>query len=74
MEVRIPCQWGGNSRAGGIGLGGLEGSGSSGWVGVEENPILKAREFPPQWPGATPLLAYLTLSQEAFRLPIGWKL
>ncbi len=35
-----------------------------------ENPILKAREFPLQWPGASPLLASLTLSQEALSLPI----
>ncbi len=28
--------------AGGIGLGGLEGGGSSGWVGVGENPIPEA--------------------------------
>ncbi len=49
-------------QPGGIGLGGLEGGG--------ENPIPKAREFPPQWPGASPLLASITLSQEALRLPI----
>ncbi len=39
-------------------------------VGVGENPIPKSREFPPQWPGASPLLAYQTLSQEDLRLPI----
>ena len=38
--------------------------------GVGENPIPKAREFPPQWPGASPLQASLTLSQKALRLPI----
>ena len=45
---------GGNSWSGGIGLGGLEGSGivPGGW-GVGGNPISKARESPPQWPGAS---------------------
>ncbi len=41
-----------------------------GW-GVGENPIPKACEIPPQWPGASPPLTSLTLSQEAIRLPIG---
>ncbi len=40
-----------------------------GW-GVGENSIPKAREFPSQWPGASLLLASLTLSQEALLLPI----
>ena len=31
VEVRVKGQWGGNSRAGGIGLRGLEGDGSSVW-------------------------------------------
>ncbi len=70
MEVRFQAQWGGNSWAGGIGLGGFEGGGSSGWVGSGGNPIPKAREFPPQWPGASLPLTSLTLSQEALRLPI----
>ena len=39
-----------------------------GW-GVGENPIPKAHEFPPQWAGASPLLASLILSQEALKLP-----
>ena len=40
-----------------------------GWA-VGENPILKACEFPPQWPGTSLPLASITLSQEALRLPI----
>ncbi len=67
-EVRFQGLWGGNSQGGGIGLGGLEGVGSSRWVG--ENQILKAYEFPPQWPVASLLLASQTLSQESLRLPI----
>ena len=47
MEVGFQGQWGGNSWAGEIGLGGLEGGGSFGW----EKKILEAHEFPPQWPG-----------------------
>ncbi len=70
VEVRFQGQWRGNSRAGLIGPGVLEGGGSYGWVGFGVNLIPKAREFPPQWPGASPLLASLTLSQEALRLPI----
>ncbi len=69
-EVRVQDQYGGNALAGGIGLGVLEGGGSSGWVGVGENPIPKEREFPPHWPGASLPLASPTLSQEAPRLPI----
>ena len=39
--MRFQGQWEGNAWAGGIGLGGLEGGGSStGWVGSGENPIL----------------------------------
>ena len=38
MEVRVQGQWGGKSQAGGIGLGGLEGGGSSVWVGSGGNP------------------------------------
>ncbi len=70
-EVRLQGQLGGNARAGEIGLGGLEGGGvvPGGW-GVGDNPIPKARESPPQWPGTSLPLASLTLSQEALRLPI----
>ncbi len=39
---------GGRDWVGRIGLGKLEGGGSFGWVGVEENPTLKAHELPPQ--------------------------
>ncbi len=33
-EVKVQGQWGGNTQAGGIGLGVLEGGGSSRWWGV----------------------------------------
>ncbi len=56
---------------------GLRGLDWEGWKvvvipggGGGENPIPRAREFPPQWPGASPLLASPTLSQEALRLPL----
>ncbi len=45
--MRFQGKWGWNSWAGGIGLRGLEGGGSSGWVGVGENPIPKAHELIP---------------------------
>ncbi len=51
-------------------MGGLEGGGSSGWVGSVGNPIPKAREFSPQGRRASLLLASLTLSQEVLRLPL----
>ncbi len=53
-----------------IGLGGLGVVVDPSEWGVGENPIPTACEFPPQWPGASPLLASLTLSQEDLRLPI----
>ena len=48
-EVRrgdFPGHWGGNSWAGGIGLGGLVGAGSSWGGGVGGNPIPKALDWP----------------------------
>ncbi len=65
---------------------GLEGLGVEGWRvvvvlggwGVGENPIRNAREFPPQWSGASGPLTSLTLSQEALKAVNnnfeGWKL
>ena len=66
------------SRANGEGMCRLEGLGLEGWRvvvvpggwGVGENSMPEAREFPPQSPGVSLLLATLTLSQEALRLPV----
>ena len=69
MEVRFQGQWGGNARTEGFGLGGWRVVVVPGEWGVGETPIPKAREFPPQWPRASYLLAYLTFSQEAPRMP-----
>ena len=68
-KVRVQGQWGGNARAGGIGLGGSEGGDSFMGSGWGKTPIQRAREFPPKWLRASLLLASLTLSQEALRLP-----
>ena len=67
-EVRFQGQWGGNSQAGEIGLGRLEGGGSSAWVG--ETQYRKHVNSLPQLPRASLLLASLTFSQEALRLAI----
>ena len=57
----------------------MEGLGWEGWRvvvvpggwGWGENPIPKAHEFPPQWPGPhLPCMTSLMLSQQAFRLKI----
>ncbi len=44
-EVRLQGQWGGNTQAGGIGLGGLEGGGSSAW-GITQYPKHLVISFP----------------------------
>ena len=41
-----------------------------GWARVEEKTIPKVCEFPPQWPGASPSLTSLMLSQQTFKLKI----
>ncbi len=49
-------------------VGRVGGGGSSGWVGVGENPIPKVHEFPPQWPGTSTPLTSLTMSGQTIRL------
>ena len=45
-DVRFQGQWGGKTRARGIGLGRLEGGGFSGWVGSGETPNTEVTWIP----------------------------